>query len=305
MMQVLRMRKICHWLPVFLFLFTFITLAADNQVSSTARLSQVTDSLQAGNWTGALHLAESWVAVHPQAPIMSFIDDVARYVALKPKHPTRTVYDFPYSNANASSRIRSWLDSLVVSYPENENYLILAGMYYFKAQHEVDKSLELYNRALTIQPDNVFTLSFAGALYGAKNQLSDAESVSLKAIKLDPKCAQAYDNLGMVYMTRGDRSKAEEYFKKATSFPTADAMSWYNLGSLYAVQGRLQEGKAALLKSISFAPNLMASHWNLASIYYQLGQTSDCVRECKKVIALDPNSMQGEKAANNLRQMGR
>ena len=265
---------------------------------------RIGDLIQKGDWGAAKSIAEAWLKDDPKVPVCLFVDDATGLVTKTRKPPTRSTADYPYSDKAACERLLAWTQDLLVADPKNPNYLLLNGVFYVLGRRDFERGLERFEKVLQSQPDNVIALSLAGAGYGAKNRLDDAVRISEKAIKLDPNCAQAYDNLGMAEMTRGNRAKAEEYFKKAVSCPTADAMDWFNLGSLYVAQRRLQDGKVALLKAVEFCPNLYQPHWNLASVYYSLGMKDDCIRECKKVIELAPDSVEGQKAKRNLVALG-
>ena len=267
-------------------------------------MQTIGDAMGKGNWTNALQLAEAELANDPKNGICMAVEDTARFITRKPKYPSRSYLDFPYSDKAACDKILAWTQDLLVNDPTNVNYLLLNGIFYTLGRRDFERGTDRLEKVLKSDPDNVFALCCLGACYGGLNRLDEAVGLSERALKSDPNCAQAYDNLGMVAMTRGDRVKAEEYFQKAITCPDADGMDWFNLGSLQVVQGQLQVGKTTLLKGLDVCPNLMEIHWNLASVYYSLGQKEDCVRECKKVIELAPDSVQGQKAKNNLRIMG-
>jgi len=282
------------------------TLAAGQDAAKdTDRRSRLASLIQKGDWKSAKTEAETWEKADPQAAVALFVEDAAGLMTKVRKHPVRSTADFPYSDQATCDRLLSWTQDLLAQDPKNTNYLMLNGIFYVTGRRDFQRGMEQFEKILASEPDNVFALGFVGAGYGAKNQLDDAVRVSQKALKLDSDLAQAYDNLGMVSMTRGDLQKAEEYFKKAVTCSDAEAMDWFNLGSLYAAQGRLQEAKTALLKAVDVSPNFYPPHWNLASVYYRLGMTEDCVRECKIVVKIAPNTVEGQKAANNLRLMGR
>lgn len=267
-------------------------------------LPKIAEAIAKGNWTNALQLTEAALADDPKNATCMVVEDAARFVAKKPKHPARSYLDFPYSDNAACAKVLTWTQDLLVNNPTNANYLLLNGIFYIRGRRDFERGTDRLEKVLKVEPDNVFALSCLAGGYGAQNRLDEAIKLSERALKIDPECAQAYDNLGMAAMTRGNRAKAEEYFQKAVACPDADGMDWFNLGSLQVAQGQLQKGKATLLKGLEVSPNLMEIHWNLSSVYYNLNQRADCIRECKKVIELAPDSVQGQKAKNNLRALG-
>lgn len=269
------------------------------------RLSKVSDAIQNGDWNGVRSAAEAWLKEDPKASAALFAEDAADVMTKTRKPPLRSTADFPYSNKAACDQLLAWTQDLLVADPKNVNYLLLNGLFYVLGRGDFVRGFERFEKVIEIDPNNVVALGLVGAGYGAKNRLEDAVRVSEKALKIDPGRAQPYDNLGMVEMTNGHRENAEKYFKKAITCSDADAMDWFNLGSLYAAEGRLQDAKSVLLKAVTVSPNFYPAHWNLASVYYRLGMMDDCVRECKRVVELAPDSVEGQKAMNNLRILGK
>jgi Flp pilus assembly protein TadD len=66
----------------------------------------------------------------------------------------------------------------------------------------------------------------------------------MKAIELDPECAEVYNNLGLVCTEIGEEEKACEAFTKATQLNPDMAAAYGNLGYLHHKQGRYEEAVA-------------------------------------------------------------
>ncbi|MBO6291160.1 MAG: tetratricopeptide repeat protein [Selenomonas sp.] len=71
----------------------------------------------------------------------------------------------------------------------------------------------------------------------------------MKAIDLDPKLANAWNNLGAVYYHLGNYSKAVEYYRKAIDLAPKDAVQWSNLGTAYNRLGNYDKGIECLYKA--------------------------------------------------------
>ena len=264
----------------------------------------IIQAVEIGNWTNALQLTESSMVDDPKNCIYMLIEDTARLVLMRPKRPTRTSYDYPYSDKATCEKMIVWTQDLLVNNPTNTNYLLLNGILYLKGFNDFGKGIDRLEKVLKSDPNNVFALSALGACYGSQNRLDEAVIFSERAHNIDPLYAKAYSNLGCVAMSRGDRSKAEKYFQKEVTCHGADAMSWCQLGTLQISEGQLLKGKKNLLKGLEISPNLMTIHWNLACVYYKLGEKLNCIKECKKVIELAPDSIEGQKAKKNLQAFG-
>jgi tetratricopeptide (TPR) repeat protein len=88
--------------------------------------------------------------------------------------------------------------SIVARDPKNLRAWIQLGNDYFDT-HQAQKSIEAYDRALEIRPDDPDVLTDQGVMYRAIGQFEKAISNFEKANRADPKHVQSLYNMGVVY----------------------------------------------------------------------------------------------------------
>ena len=64
-------------------------------------------------------------------------------------------------------------------------------------------------------PNSPILFNILGAVFAGQNQINDAIKNYKKAIKINPKYAQAYNNLGAALQKSGEINEAIEYYKHA------------------------------------------------------------------------------------------
>jgi tetratricopeptide (TPR) repeat protein len=80
---------------------------------------------------------------------------------------------------------------------------------------DLDKKLEIYNKATELYPNCARAFNNKGYVLLMKGEIGKAEKCLLKAEKLAPTHGGVLNNLGVVYGAKGDFDKAEAYFNKA------------------------------------------------------------------------------------------
>lgn len=88
--------------------------------------------------------------------------------------------------------------SIVARDPKNLQAWIQLGNDYFDT-HQAQKSIDAYQRALDIRPDDPNVLTDQGVMYRAIGQFEKAISNFEKANRVDPKHVQSLYNMGVVY----------------------------------------------------------------------------------------------------------
>lgn len=106
------------------------------------------------------------------------------------------------------------LEGQLASDPNNLDIIIELGNAHYDVE-EPAKSVEYYEKALTIKPDNPPVLVDCGAMYRELGKPDKAIELFKRAITVDPLFPQAYFNLGAVLrMEKGDRVGAAEAWEK-------------------------------------------------------------------------------------------
>ncbi len=122
-------------------------------------------------------------------------------------------------------------------YPRNEKILFSLGVLYEKLNQD-DKSLEVMERLVGLNPKHALALNYVGYYYTEKNiKLDVALDYIQRALKLNPDDGYIVDSLGWIYFKMGDLKKAEFYLKKADQMEPNEYTLLDHLGDLYKKLG--------------------------------------------------------------------
>jgi len=150
-------------------------------------------------------------------------------------------------------------------HPNYKNaHLLLGNAYNYLQQY--DKSIEAYQRALSIDPGyqearrNLgITYKDAGKYYGeTQNQLDKAIGYLNKAYEILPEEYEVLRLLGVAHGIKGNGLKAVEYFSMAKELKPEDAQAWYNLATAHGALGNEGLSQQYREKAYQLDPSLRA-----------------------------------------------
>ncbi|MBF0452461.1 MAG: tetratricopeptide repeat protein, partial [Candidatus Magnetomorum sp.] len=135
------------------------------------------------------------------------------------------------------------------------------GSAYYRIR-EIDKSIDAFQKALTLQPDQMDIYTNLGACYGKRGDLDTAISWHQKAIALSPDYADAHYNLGISLLLSGQlcegfqkyewRFKRPDFPKPAYSCPVWD-------GSLFkgkSILVYMEQGFGDAIQFVRYLPQV-------------------------------------------------
>jgi len=100
--------------------------------------------------------------------------------------------------------------------------------------------------AIEINPQNAQALNYLGYTWAERGtQLDEAESLILRALKVEPNEGAYLDSLGWVYFQKGDYQRAVEQLERASEIITDDPVVVEHLADVYDKLGRTE---AALVR---------------------------------------------------------
>ena len=214
-----------------------------------------------------------------------------------------------YLNIDISKYATIFIENAKTLTPEEEktkNYLLVAArdLEYFARLNKniycLDKSLELYNKALDIRKKiqgaehfHITTIYDGIAfVYWSQGDFFRALEYSQKALRIrekvfgdkHPEIAGTYNNMGSVYALQGDLSKALEYFIKALEIQEEMlgnehpdvAKSYNNIGAVYASQNDYSKALEYYQKALKIREKVLGNeHPDTARSYLNIGRLSD------------------------------
>lgn len=119
-----------------------------------------------------------------------------------------------------------------------------------------------------------------------KKNYEKAVEFYTKAIKLNPKDANIYNNRGWSYFLMKDYDKAILDFKTALTLDSTLSMSYNNLGNSYSRKENFGEAIEAYENAIKFEPNDDLAYQNLAELFVMANKYEKALITIRKALPL-------------------
>jgi tetratricopeptide (TPR) repeat protein len=113
---------------------------------------------------------------------------------------------------------------LTLAWLKLEHYRAVPAQADPKSQEE---AVEICNRVLAIQPDNIHVLGYLGIALRRLQRYSEAIDVLRRALEIDPRAYASWSNLGALHAVMGDLTQAEEYLRKGTELGGVEPDEWH------------------------------------------------------------------------------
>jgi serine/threonine protein kinase/tetratricopeptide (TPR) repeat protein len=178
--------------------------------------------------------------------------------------------------------------------------LYLKGRYHWNRRTEEDlrKGIEYFEQAIALDPN--YALAYAGladshtlmASYSTmppRTAFLRAKATAMKALKLDPKLAEARVSLAHIrFWYEWEWAAAENEFKQAIALNAAygTAHLWYAL--FLAAMRRGDEAIAEVRRAMELEPLSPVVNLNVARVYYFAQKYDDAIEQCHKTLAMAP-----------------
>lgn len=109
-------------------------------------------------------------------------------------------------------------------------------------------------------------LEAAAEIYLEKQMDSEAESVLLEALTINPNTINIYNTLGIVYRRQGNYQESIRYYRKALKVTPEDENIMFNLARVYLAAKSFREARLTLLKALDLNPNFSEAKKMLDSL---------------------------------------
>ena len=132
---------------------------------------------------------------------------------------------------------------------------------------KIDEAIQLYNKAIKSEPEQVSAYYNLALLHHAQNDLDGAISNFKKIAELDPNDASVFNNLGVLYYSKEMLEEAEVSFKKAIEITPDYQEALYGLGNGYLKQERIYDAIVAFQECLKFEPSSEKAKAKLEECY--------------------------------------
>ncbi len=170
----------------------------------------------------------------------------------------------------------------------------------YRGLGEIDKAIAEYEKALKINPRFPEALSNLGGQYFRKGNVEQAVAHFRRAIEVYPNFIQALSNLGAALNKLGQSQQALPHLKKALSLDPEFAVAYFNLGNAQFGVGNLDEAEKAFNTAMQKGADFLSLHWKLHEIHLKKGRRSQAINELQIILQMDPQHPGAKKKLQEL-----
>ena len=165
--------------------------------------------------------------------------------------------------------------------------LIEAGSALLESQN-ARSALPLFQRAVEIDPKHPQAWNNIGLAYMQLGQLDDAVSSFRRQIELNPSTERSYDYLGVALQQQKKYDDAADAYRKQIELNPLDPVAHGALGGLLLIQERYTEAVPELDKATILSPENAGLQIKLGEAYLNTGDTTKALEAFDKGVAMAP-----------------
>lgn len=162
--------------------------------------------------------------------------------------------------------------------------LIVAVSAYGQTNGNTKDGIKYDEKALTSPTGNMTAAENYNNGYKAFHSGDYHKAISYyrKAIQLDPKYTDAYDNCGIAYRRLGNLDSAAYFYKESIKINPKAMIAHGNLAIVYTEQGKLQEAIKEYEEISKNNPNDPEAPYGIAGVYLQAKQYDKALVSAKR-----------------------
>jgi Tfp pilus assembly protein PilF len=148
-----------------------------------------------------------------------------------------------------------------------------------ESQGDHDAALDLYAKAVLLEPHYAVALYNMGVAFEAKGLPDSAAVYYVKAISADRFYDDAFVNLGNLYVRAGKFDDGIGMFERAIAVNGSDPDPYYNMGIAYYSKGDVEKALECFQNTLTHEPRYAKAFHNIGVIYLKFG-ANDPAMEC-------------------------
>lgn len=162
--------------------------------------------------------------------------------------------------------------------PEKTEYLKKLADILYSEFNDEQRALAIYNKILSIRPDDMDTLMVAGHIRISLEHFDEAMEHYARILEIEPSNEDAKQFIDLISCQKGAQ---ETEFRPEAAYQDSQAL---------VAQGQVNEGIACLERLKQQHPAFALAHNDLGVLYYQRGDKVRCVKNYKKAVETDPQN---------------
>jgi tetratricopeptide (TPR) repeat protein len=154
---------------------------------------------------------------------------------------------------------------------------------------KLQEAVEEFQRALTLDPNNVNVSNSLGVCYAQMGKLEEAVTEFLRVTLLKPSDFMGQYNLGCALLSLGREDEAEQAFTRSSELDPERATPYFQLAKLCRKHDRLEEALNYLGKTVGLKPH-WAKAWRLfGECFLEQGNDGEAMNGFKNALKINGN----------------
>ena len=229
--------------------------------------------------------------------------------------------EFEKLNDEEISELESLLDELVEAKPDNYDYRLWRGSYYFNQNKfektiedlkgftsradamlftgssyfqlgEYELAIETLEKANGLSPNNDSILQQLVISYFSQENFEKALEYQIQLVDIVKNDAIVFKDLGMLYVLNNNFILALESYEKALEFSPEDEELYYQIGVLSYENNEFDKAVTAFTESINLNPDWEEAYLNRATAYLSLEEYEFAYQDYIKCLEFEPESIE-------------
>jgi tetratricopeptide (TPR) repeat protein len=197
--------------------------------------------------------------------------------------------------------INAWIELLSIA-NKNENKELQEKSYFNLGYLSVENNnyesaIGYYKKALAINPKQDEAYNNMIVAYGKLKQFDNAIKAFKKTIEINSENDDAYSNMGVIYIELGQFDNAIDSCKKAIEINPKHNKAYTNTGNAYIELGQFDNAIESYKKAIAINPKQYKAYYNMGVTYGKLQQFDNAIESYKKAIEINSEH---DEAYNNM-----
>ncbi len=155
--------------------------------------------------------------------------------------------------------------------------------------NRLEEAIACYRRAIELNPRYAEVYNNLGFVLQFQNKLDEAVACYRKAIEYNPDLLQANRNLGLALLSLEQSDAAEISFLKVVELDPEHAEALQSLGVIAGQRGDFAQAETLLRRAIKLRPDYAEAHSNLGIVLQRVGQFDNAVASYRKALKIKPD----------------
>ena len=153
---------------------------------------------------------------------------------------------------------------------------------------DLEGAIRLCQKALKLDPRSAEAHDHLGDLLMRKGMIEEGKAHFAKAIECQPEYTAAYNNLGLALYNEGKLEEAIELYRKAVEIDPEEGNAHNNWGNALLILGEFDQAIEHYRKALEVDPRDVLVHSNLALSLSSLGKFDQAIEHYRKALEINP-----------------